>query len=548
MVIYVEDRGTTEADEQGEQTTAKDPDSTYMHVGPARFWFVFSTVLLGYFVACFDINLIASIHPVITSYFQASKQASWLTTAFMITNTGFQPLWGRLSDTIGRKSVYLIVLSIFALTNLWCGLANSIGSFIAARAVCGVGAGGLMSMGLVVTNDLVKVEYRGTFVSYINVAFEVGAACGAAFGGVISDSIGWRWTFGIQVPILVVCGIAGFFTIPNGLGPMLIRKAVNKQGQNASWMAVKNFDSLGLSCLVFAVAFFILFFNLGGNELPWNHPIIIVCIVLAVLLSGIVACVERRAKQPIMPLHLLITHPYANLTFANFLAGVASNTVLFNVPLWFQAVELSTPSASGQRLAAPAIGGSIAGVATGYVITVTRRLKVMLIIGSIVYLAGSIALYFIDRRMSEVAKIALITPTPLSQGFIYPGSMMAAFATSPQEEQGVITTTLSLWRNLGIVVGVSISSLVFQNVLNLRLDQLVHGPQAQYYIEVARNSVRAVTEIPQPYQGQVRDAYAQALKLSFVTAIVASALLLIIMVPMKLPRMQKGGGGNVAAE
>jgi MFS family permease len=143
----------------------------------------------GYFVACFDITLMASVHPVITSYFNASNEASWLTTAFMITNTGFQPLWGRLSDMVGRKSVYLVVLSIFALTNLWCALSQSIGSFIAARAVCGIGAGGTMSMGLVVVNDLVKVEYRGTYISHINVAFGIGAACGAAFGGVISDSM-----------------------------------------------------------------------------------------------------------------------------------------------------------------------------------------------------------------------------------------------------------------------------------------------------------------------------------------------------------------------
>lgn len=75
--------------------------------------------------------------------------------------------------------MYLLVLAIFALTNLWCGLAGSIESFIAARAVCGVGAGGTMSMGLVVVNDLVRVEYRGTFISHINVAFGLGTACGA---------------------------------------------------------------------------------------------------------------------------------------------------------------------------------------------------------------------------------------------------------------------------------------------------------------------------------------------------------------------------------
>jgi nitrate/nitrite transporter NarK len=134
---------------------------------------------LGYFIACFDVTLMASSHLVITSYFHASNKASWLTTAFMITNTGFQPLWGRLSDTIGKKSVCLLVLTIFALTNLWCGLSNSIESFIVARAVCGIGAGGTMSMGLVVVNDLVKVEYRGTFISHISVAFGLGAACGS---------------------------------------------------------------------------------------------------------------------------------------------------------------------------------------------------------------------------------------------------------------------------------------------------------------------------------------------------------------------------------
>jgi hypothetical protein len=296
--------------------------------------------------------------------------------------------------------------------------------------------------------------------------------------------------------------IAVFFTVPNGLGPVLAAKATNKKGENPAWAAVKNFDSLGLVLLVLAVAFFILFFNMGGNELPWKHPTIITFIVLAIVLAALCLLVEGRAKQPIMPLHLLTIHPYANLTYANFLAGVASNTVLFNAPLWFQAVELQTPSASGLRLTAPSIGGAIAGVATGYIITYTRRLKPMLFVGAVVYLAGSIAVFFMDRRLGEAAKVALITPTPLSQGFIYPGSMMAAFATSPQEEQGVITTTLSLWRNLGIVVGVSVSSLVFQNMLNVHLEKEVIGPEAQKWIGVAKGSVRSVVSMPMPYQSQ----------------------------------------------
>lgn len=139
-------------------------------------------------------------------------------------------------------------------------------------------------------------------------------------------------------------------------------------------------------------------------------------------------------------------------------------------------------------------------------ITYTRRLKPMLIVGAVVYLAGSVAIYFMDRRFNEATKIVLITPTPLSQGFIYPGSMMAAFATSSQDDQGVITTTLSLWRNLGIVVGVSISSLVFQNMLNIHLKKEVTGPDAAYWIDRARDSVRAVITMPDPYQSQGESA------------------------------------------
>lgn len=170
----------------------------------------------------------------------------------------------------------------------------------------------------------------------------------------------------------------------------------------------------------------------------------------------------------------------------------------------------------------------------------------MLVVGAVVYLAGSIAIYFMDRRFSEAVKIVLITPTPLSQGFIYPASMMSAFAISSQDDQGVITSTLSLWRNLGIVVGVSVSSLVFQNLLNARLLDLVKGPDADRIISIAKSSVRAVATLPSPYRDQVRDAYADALQFSFVTAIVASGILLLIMLPMKLPKLRSGESINVA--
>ena len=152
----------------------------------------------------FDSTLMASSHPVITSYFHASNSASWLSTAFLLTSTSLQPLMGRLSDTVGRRPLYLAGLVVLAATTAWCALAQTIGSFIAARALCGIGAAGVLSMGNIMTNDLVSIEVRGTYQAYINLFYGGGSACGAAFGGVLCDKLGWRMTFAVQIPVLAL--------------------------------------------------------------------------------------------------------------------------------------------------------------------------------------------------------------------------------------------------------------------------------------------------------------------------------------------------------
>jgi nitrate/nitrite transporter NarK len=142
LVAESEDQAAEE-----ETTTSPGNDSPYLgDYTSSRFWLIYAPVLFQYFVATFDSTLMASSHPVITSYFHSSNSASWLSTAFMLTSTAFQPLFGRVSDTIGRRPMYLFALVMFAGTTAWCALAQSMVSFIVARAFCGLGAGGVMAM------------------------------------------------------------------------------------------------------------------------------------------------------------------------------------------------------------------------------------------------------------------------------------------------------------------------------------------------------------------------------------------------------------------
>lgn len=123
-----------------------------------RFWLVFSQVLAVQFMGCFDGTIMASSHPVITSYFGAANSASWLSTAFLLASTAVQPLLGRLSDAVGRKPLFLGCMAVFAVATAGCALATSIESFILARAVCGLGAGGALTLGSIITSDLVPIE------------------------------------------------------------------------------------------------------------------------------------------------------------------------------------------------------------------------------------------------------------------------------------------------------------------------------------------------------------------------------------------------------
>jgi hypothetical protein len=241
--------------EEGDNESSEEDSeskSPFMGVSVARFWLIFGGILANYFVACFDSTIMASSHPVITSYFKSANSASWLSTAFLLTSTAFQPVFGRLSDTIGRKTPYIFTLTIFLLSTIWCALAQSMTSFIAARALCGLGAGGMMSLGSIITSDLVPIEIRGAYQSYINVIFGAGSALGAALGGAIADHWGWRWEFGFQIPALTVCLIGACITVPSRLGL--------KEGaqQKTVLGAIKVFDFRGSILITTGVTFLIL--------------------------------------------------------------------------------------------------------------------------------------------------------------------------------------------------------------------------------------------------------------------------------------------------
>ncbi|KAK3353510.1 major facilitator superfamily transporter [Lasiosphaeria hispida] len=499
-------------------------------ISPARFWILFLGVMVAYFVACFDSTIMASSHPVITSYFGSSNSASWLSTAFLLTSTAFQPLLGGLSDAVGRKGPYILTMSIFLIATLWCTFAQSMTSFILARAACGLGAGGMMTLGSIIISDLVPIEIRGAYQSYINITFGVGAMLGAGLGGMMADYLGWRWEFGVQVPILVASLAIAVVTIPHDLG-------LHGREKQPLREAMKTFDFKGSVLMSTSVTFLILGLSLGGNVVPWSHPYVIGSLAFFAVFFPLFLYVETIATHPIMPMHLIQHSPHMNLIFSNHIAAFLSNAILFNVPLFFQAVLLTSATTSGLRLVICSAVASAAGTATGFLITYTRRLKWPLVLGTILLFFGCLCLASMQRGWPAFFYLLCLIPGSAGQGFQFPGTFMAILAVADQRKQAVVTSTLILWRSLGMVLGVAVSSLLVQNTLWGYLEMYVSGPDKQAVIELVRQSVESIRDLEPAYREQVVQSYEAALRLTFLFCSVLALISVLLVLPVKLPRL-----------
>ena len=525
------DEDITASKRDNDEDTLKTP---YLGgVSPARFWVIFLQIMVVYFVACFDSTIMASSHPVITSYFGSSNSASWLSTAFLLTSTSFQPLVGGLSDAIGRRGPYLLTAVVFLVATVWCALAGSMTSFILARAACGLGAGGLMTLGSIVVSDLVPIEIRGAYQSYINITYGAGAMLGAALGGAMADYLGWRWEFGVQVPIIAIALVVAYLTIPDDLG----LHGRQRQGLRE---AMRTFDFKGSVLMSSSITFLILGLSLGGNILPWSDPFVIASLTIFVVFFPLFLYVEMyQATKPIMPMHLVLKSPHMNLIFSNHIAAFLSNAVLFNVPLFFQAVLLTSATTSGLRLTISSAVSSCAGTATGFLITYTRRLKWPLLLGSSLVVIGTLCLSSMQRGWPAFVYMLCLVPGSAGYGFQFPGTFMAILAVADQKQQAVVTSTLILWRSLGMVLGVAVSSLILQNSLWGYLEMYVTGPEAdkQRVIATVRRSVEAIAGLEERYREQVVQSYEEALRVTFLCCAALAVVSLGLLVPVKLPRL-----------
>lgn len=288
---------------------------------PRHFYWIELAIMSNVFLYGFDGTITAATYAVISSEFDAANTASWLTTSYLVTSTAFQPLYGRVSDIFGRRICFFIASTTFGVGCLGCGVAGDIVLLNCARALTGIGGAGLMTMATIVNSDMIPFRKRGMYQALQNGIFGFGAICGASFGGSIADTIGWRWCFLLQVPVALVALFLGILVVKNQ------QNDFTREGSSwrAVWAAV---DISGALLLVVAISVQLVGLSLGGNELPWSSPWVIVTLVGSVVLIVIFFLVEARTTAiPIIPLRLLQGRLPISIQIANLCVGLSAYAV-----------------------------------------------------------------------------------------------------------------------------------------------------------------------------------------------------------------------------
>ncbi|MFI6930361.1 MDR family MFS transporter [Streptomyces sp. NPDC050287] len=474
-------------------------------------------VLLAQLLAMLDMNITATAMPVIIDEFGALNSFFWVATAYTLAATVTTPLYGKFGDLFGRKPVFVFAMVAFLGGSVLSGSAQSMLQLSLYRAIQGVGAGGFIVSAMALYTELLTPEQRTRYQGYFSSALTGFAALGPLVGGYVTDNWGWRWIFYINVPI--------------GLVSVLLILTTLKIDRRVSRPKI---DYTGALLVGGAATCLVLISSWAGTEYGWGDPLIIGLVAGVLVLVAALGLVERRAKEPIVPLYLL-RRPILNISNAQaFASGAAMFGALMFLPIYLQVATGSSATDSGVLLLPLTIGIVIAALGASPMMVKFGHEKWFGVGGVAVTAIGMAMLVTLTPDTGRLVSLAYTVLIGIGLGLMTQVYALAVMNNSPMKDLGAAVSLQTLSRQLGGSLGLA----VFTALFNARLASGLSGLSAEQEKTAGRpEGVQGMT-------GNVRkivlEAYDAAVDRVFMVA--ASVLLaaLVLALLIKLPKRPEG--------
>jgi EmrB/QacA subfamily drug resistance transporter len=423
-----------------------------------RVLIVIGALTLGMFLAALDQTVVATALPTIVGDLHGASHLTWVVTAYLLSSTVSTPLWGKLGDQFGRKFFFQAAIVIFLVGSALSGLSHSMIELIVFRALQGLGGGGLIVGAQTIVGDVVSPRERGRYMGIFMGMFGVTTVIGPLIGGLFVDSVGWRWIFYINIPIGAVALAVTAVALPGALSR--VHRVI---------------DYLGSALLALSATALVLFTSLGGTSYPWTSPFIIGLAVSGVVLAVAFLLAERRAAEPVIPLHLFANPVFSAASAIGFVIGFAMFGALTFLPLFLQEVKGISAIQSGLRLF-PMMGGLfIASIGSGLLVSRWGRYKVFPVVGTALTTVGLYLMSMIGVSTGAWTMAAYMAVFGVGLGLVMSVLLVAVQNAVPYEELGTATSGATFFRMIGGSFGTAVFGAIYANLIVSNIVKALHG-------------------------------------------------------------------------
>lgn len=443
-------------------------------------------------------TILAPSLPTIVGELHGVEHMSWVITIFILLSTITMPVYGKLSDQFGRKPFLIFAIVSFMAGSVVGALAQDMNWLIFARALQGLGGGGLMILSQAVIADVIPPRDRGRYMGIIGGVFAFSSVAGPLIGGWITEGPGWRWAFWLNLPLAVLSILAVIFLLPHR--PFRDREK-------------HNIDYLGSLILMAGTSALVLATIWGGNQYEWTSPEIIGLLVFSVVAALVFIPVENRAAEPVMPMYLFKNRNFVLTLGASLALGVAMFGAVEYIPTYLQ-MALGVSATVAGLLMIPMMGVMlVVSIVTGRLVSKTGRYKGYVTSGTAIVALGLFLL----------STVTIDTPTWLF--CVYLGVMGAGLGMSmqfltlivqnafPVSVVGTATAANNFFRQVGATVGASLVGGLFTSRLTSLISERMPQQALQSSGGHASSSLtpELVASLPEPVHGIIVNAYNDAL-------------------------------------
>jgi EmrB/QacA subfamily drug resistance transporter len=497
-----------------------------------RIRLVIFALLLGMLLAALDQTIVSTALPTIVGDLGGASHIAWIVTAYLLTSTVSTPLWGKLGDLYGRKSFFQAAIVIFLLGSALSGLSRTLEMLVAFRALQGLGAGGLMVGAQAIIGDVVSPRERGRYQGLFGAVFAVSTVIGPLLGGFLTQHASWRWVFYINVPIGAIALVVTAAVLPAHLRGT--KKPV--------------IDYVGTLLLSAAVTAFVLVASLGGTTYPWASVPIAILGASGVALLATWALVERRVREPVLPLHLFANRVFSATSAIGFVVGFGLFGAVTFMPVFLQVAKGADPTVAGLQLVPLMAGMLLTSIVSGMLISRFGRYKVFPVLGSAVMTLGMYLLSTVHATTGDGPMYLYMIVLGLGLGGVMQVLVIVVQNAVPHGELGVATAGATFFRSIGGSFGAAVFGAIFANLIGGRLAAALHGHSVPNGLG-ASVSPASLQHLPAGVHAAVTSAYASTVGTVFLVAvpIMGLAFLLTWLLPEIRLRAHVGNETRVSA-